>query len=118
MNTLQFTGTIDTIKETQQISDTFSKREFVLTDKNDKYPKFIAFELVKDNCVLLDEFKIGEEITVNFNLEGRKWTNPKTNEERTFNTLKVWKIEQGGNNAKFKPTIEESKPNVTSDLPF
>tara|TARA_R110002020_G_scaffold393411_2_gene603669 strand:- start:147 stop:485 length:339 start_codon:yes stop_codon:yes gene_type:complete len=112
MNTLQFTGTIDTIKETQQISDTFSKREFVLTDKDDKYPKFIAFELVKDNCVLLDEYQIGQEITVNFNLEGRKWTNPKTNEERTFNTLKVWKIDIKSSSVDAKTATTES------DLPF
>jgi len=117
MSALQFTGTIDTIKETQQISDTFSKREFVLTDKDDKYPKFISFELVKDNCVLLDEYQTGQEVTVNFNLEGRKWMNPKTNEERTFNTLKVWKIESVGSAP--APIPAPAKASIeNNDLPF
>ena len=54
MSNLQFTGTIHLIGETKQITDTFSKREFVVTDGADQYPKFINFELIKDNVDLVN----------------------------------------------------------------
>ena len=127
MNTLQFTGVIHQIKETQVISDTFSKREFILTDEHETYPKFINFELIKDNCDLIANHKVGQKITVNFNLDGRLWTNPKTNEERCFNTLKVWRIESLEDAApiKVKGNIEKnfvedsiSADSSPNDLPF
>ena len=38
---------------------------------------------------------IGQEINVNYNLRGRKWTSPQ-GETRYFTTLDVWKIEKIG----------------------
>tara|TARA_R110000803_G_scaffold55610_1_gene112567 strand:- start:254 stop:598 length:345 start_codon:yes stop_codon:yes gene_type:complete len=110
---LQFKGTIYQIKEVQQITDTFSKMEFILTDNAPEYAKFINFELVKDNISLLDNFAEGQEVTVNFNLEGRLWTN-KEGVEKCFNSLKAWKIE-----GETIPATEVPAPTVsTEDLPF
>ena len=114
MSNLTFTGTVNKLKEVQVISDKFRKQEIILTDNHHTYPKFINFEVTNDNCDLLVGIKEGQEVEVNFNLEGRLWTNPKTNEERCFNTLKIWKINIKGSGEQFTPT----KPNVTSDLPF
>ena len=116
MSNLTFTGTVNKLKEVQIISDKFRKQEIILTDNHEKYPKFINFEATNDNCDLLAEIKEGQEVEVNFNLEGRLWTNPKTNEERCFNTLRIWKINIKGSAEQSAPA--ETKPNVTSDLPF
>jgi len=113
-NILTFTGTVNKLKDVQVISEKFRKQEIILTDNHENYPKFINFEATNDNCDLLTDIKEGQEVEVNFNLEGRLWTNPKTNEERCFNTLRIWKISVKGSNS----APEESKPNVTSDLPF
>ena len=119
MSNLQFTGTVHEVKETQQISDTFCKREFILTDNDENYPKFIIFELVKDNVDLINGIKAGQEITVSFNLEGRLWMNPKTNEERCFNSLKAWKIEPVGNAPAPKKAPKPKAPQGSADdLPF
>ena len=91
MSNLQFTGKIHRINETQQVTETFSKREFFVTDGAEQYPKFINFELVKDKCDLIDAFSIGQMVTVSFNLEGRLWVNPQ-GEEKCFNSLKAWKV--------------------------
>ena len=114
MSNLTITGKIDKINATQQISDTFSKREFII-ESGDKYPQFINFELVKDKVELIDNFKIGDSITVHFNVDGRKWTNPKTNEERCFNSLKAWKIELDENVSNSENTPVKAS---TEDLPF
>lgn len=91
---MEINGRIKAIFETQKISDRFSKREFVLTiDENSPYPQYITFQLVQDKCSLLDNFSIGEEIKVFFNLKGREWKNPE-GQIKYFNTIEAWKIEK------------------------
>ena len=116
MSNLQFTGTIHLIGETKQITDTFSKREFVVTDGAEQYAKFINFELIKDNVDLVNGLKVGQEITVSFNLDGRIWTNPQ-GEDKFFNSLKAWKIEPVGN-APAPQTKAPTKVDESDSLPF
>lgn len=84
-------GTITAIKPTQQISDKFSKREIVVND-NSRYPQEILFQFTNDNCMVLDSYKVGQDVEVSFNLRGREWTSPQ-GEVKYFNTLEGWKIE-------------------------
>ncbi|EMR01712.1 DUF3127 domain-containing protein [Cesiribacter andamanensis] len=87
-------GTIKEIFDTQQISDRFSKREFVIEyADNPQYPQYIKFEMVKDRCDMLDDFKAGEEVDVQFNLRGRAWTNAQ-GATQYFNTLQAWRIDR------------------------
>ena len=118
MSSLQFTGIVHEVKETQQISDTFCKREFILTDNDENYPKFILFELVKDNVDLINDIGVGAMITVSFNLEGRLWMNPKTNVERCFNSLKAWKIEATEGAVQPQQAPPQQEQGNADDLPF
>lgn len=106
-------GKIEVIKETQQVSDSFKKREFVVKDESGKYPQTILFQAVQDRAQLLDAFKVGDEVEVTFFLRGREWTNPKDGEIRYFNSLDAWKIEAVGGET--KPTETET---AEDDLPF
>lgn len=94
---LQHTGKLIVLGDTQQITDSFSKREFVLEDSGE-YPQTVLFQATQDRCSLMDGFKVGDELTVNFNLRGRKWTN-KEGEDKYFNSLDAWKIEKVGGSA-------------------
>ena len=86
------TGTIKEIFKTIQVSENFKKREFVITDNtNTKYPQYVSFQLTQDKCAILDGFKIGDTVTVNYNLRGRAWTSTQ-GEIKYFNTLEAWKI--------------------------
>jgi hypothetical protein len=107
---LQHTGKLIVLGETQQITDSFSKREFVLEDSSE-YPQTVLFQATQDRCSLMDGFKVGDELTVNFNLRGRKWTN-KEGEDKYFNSLDAWKIEKVGGSAPVNDTPE------CGDLPF
>ena len=80
------------VKETRQVSEKFSVREFVLTDESSQYPQHVQFQATQDRCSLLDGFQIGSEITVNFNIRGREWTSPQ-GEVKYFNSLDAWRIE-------------------------
>ena len=88
---MDITGKIIEILDTQEVSATFKKREFVVEYIERQYPEFIKFETVQDKCDLLNEFVVGNEVKVEFNLKGRKWTSP-AGEVKYFNTLQAWRI--------------------------
>ena len=78
--------------ETSKINDSFRKREFVVEYvENPQYPELLKFDLIQDKCDLLEEFNVGESLKVEFNLKGRKWTDPSGN-DKYFNTLQAWRL--------------------------
>jgi hypothetical protein len=87
---MEVTGKIKLIGSTQNITETFSKRELVVST-DEQYPQHILIEFNKDKCNLLDKFKVGEVVTVGINLGGREWVNPQ-GEKKYFNSVKGWKI--------------------------
>jgi hypothetical protein len=90
---IEVSGKLHMIYETKQVSERFSKREFVLEmADNPKYPQLVLFQLTGDRCALLDEHKVGDEIRVEFSLRGREWRSPQ-GELKYFNSLDVWKLE-------------------------
>ncbi len=93
---MDITGILKVKNEAQQVSEKFRKREFVITDNSSQYPQHISFQLTQDKCSLLDQYNIGAEIKVHFNLRGREWTSPQ-GEIKYFNSLEAWRIEGGTN---------------------
>lgn len=91
----KITGTIKVLNPTVQVSEKFSKREFVLTENLSQYPQDILFQAVQDRCALLDGINVGEQVEVSFNLRGREWTSPQ-GEVKYFNSLDAWRIEKVG----------------------
>ncbi len=119
-------GELTVKNDTVQVSEKFSKREFVIKDTGSMYPQDILFQLTQDNCKQLDYHKVGDPITVSFNLRGREWTSPQ-GEVRYFNTLDAWRIEKyigdGGAPAmQQNPNFEHEKPiegvEEPDDMPF
>jgi len=84
-------GIIEVIKPIQQITESFVKREFVIKTMDD-YPQEILIEMVNDSCAILDNYQIGQLVTVSINIRGRKWINPE-GVAKYFNTLQGWKIQ-------------------------
>lgn len=88
------TGQLHLKYETEQVTATFKKREFIVRyADNPTYPQFIKLQLVQDKTAELDKFQAGDMITVSFDIQGREWTDPKTAEKRYFTTLNAWKLE-------------------------
>ena len=112
--------------DTQQVSDTFRKREFVVEyADNPLYPQFVKFELIQDNCALLDSFEVGQMLEVDFNLRGREWTAP-DGVKKYFNTLAAWRLQraavEGGGTTNTPPddvySMAEMNTESKDDLPF
>lgn len=87
-------GLIYQIGETVQVSEKFKKRDFILQIPSE-YTQHISLQLSQDKCGLIDNYKVAQEINCHINLRGRLWKDPKTDVEKCFNTLEVWRIETG-----------------------
>ncbi|MBN8694188.1 MAG: DUF3127 domain-containing protein [Bacteroidetes bacterium] len=126
---MEVTGILKMKFDTQKVSDRFSKREFVLTtEATSPYPQHVSFQLTQDKCNLLDQYNIGDEMKIQFNLRGREWNGPQG--IKYFNTLEAWRIEKmnGGasnqnsqaqsNNTETASPVFTSNISDNDDLPF
>ena len=124
---MNVTGKLIEIFETAKIKETFQKREFVLEyATNPKYPELIKFEMVQDKCALLDDFRVGQDVSVDFDLRGRRWTDQQ-GKVKYFNTLQAWRLNAASDSADNAPAKQDAPPDVdttdygagkSDDMPF
>jgi len=75
--------------DTENKTETFQAREFVIVVSEGNYPQYIKFQLTQDRCGLIDNFEENQEIEVFFDLRGREWN------EKYFTNLNAWKVQPG-----------------------
>ncbi len=117
---IEISGKIHRIKDAQQVTERFRKREFVLElAENPRYPQYVQFQLTGDRCENLDGFAVGDEVKLEFSLRGREWTSPK-GDIRYFNSLDVWTLERvgEGTDAPAPDVFDEPPPPTDDDVPF
>lgn len=124
---MEVTGIIKVKYDTNVVSERFKKRDFVLTvEPGSPYPQHVTFQIVQDKVNILDNFNVGDEVKVLFNLKGREWTSPQ-GEVKYFNTIDAWRIEKVGQTQHTQQNTASSEntapPVFTSnsaddDLPF
>jgi hypothetical protein len=124
---IEVTGKIHTIYETKQVTERFTKREFVLElVDNPKYPQVVLFQVTGDRCAQLDRVSVGESVRVDFSLRGREWKSP-SGEVKFFNSLDAWTVEpisMGRGRAQGDgPPMDDAPPRDLSradldDIPF
>lgn len=91
---MQVTGRIKMIGQTQEVSQSFRKRELVVTT-DEQYAQHILIEFHQDKCDVLNSYQVGQQVTVDLNLRGREWVNPQ-GETKYFNTIQGWRITVAG----------------------
>ena len=112
MASFEITGKLKVKNEIQQVSEKFTKREFVIVaDEETQYPQMISFQLTQTKCELLDNYNIGDSIKVSFNLRGREWTG-KDGITKYFNSLEAWKLEKVSSSTNSSTT--ENNENTTN----
>ena len=113
------TGRIHQQSATQQVTERFRKREFVIElSDNPRYPQYVLFQLTGDRCESLDGFRIGEEVRVEFSLRGREWKNPR-GETKYFVSLDVWTLQRIADAAGERALgFEDPPPPSDDDVPF
>lgn len=103
--------------DTQQVTDKFQKREFVIEIEDGKYPQLIKFQMVQDNCDKLDRFSEGGQLKVTFSLKGREYS--KDGNTSYFTNLDAWKVDSVGKQPKgaAAPAVASEEEDA-DDLPF
>ena len=103
--------------ETQQVSDSFKKRDFVMEiSENPLYPQYVTFQLVQDRCDNIDKFKVGDKLEIVFNLRGREYD--KDGVKKYFNTLEAWMIkEAAASGATEGATVQAGTVGLPTDNP-
>lgn len=81
-------GTLKEVMETKTFPSGFAKREFVVTEDDDRYPQDIKLSMVKGNCALLDTVKPGDKVRVTFSLRGNLY------QGRYYTDLNAFKLER------------------------
>jgi hypothetical protein len=99
MSTLQQTGKMLVKYDTQHVSDKFAKREFVIeiAEENNgtTYTNFAKFQCVQNKCDILDRFKVGDMVTVSFNIKGNRWE--RDGKVNYISNLDAWRVELANN---------------------
>jgi hypothetical protein len=106
--------------DTENKTDTFQAREFVIEISSGNYPQFIKFQLVQDRCSVIDSYEEGDQIKVFFDLRGREWNG------KYFTNLNAWKVEKPSSSAPapaagddtFPTMSDEPSQEMDDDLPF
>lgn len=92
----ELTGILYDKMDTQNVTDSFRKREFIIEKKemvgSSEFVDLIKFQLTQDRCELIDGHNQGDEIKVSFNIRGRKWE--KDDRVAYFTNLEAWRIEK------------------------
>jgi hypothetical protein len=88
---MKLVGNLKIKKDTQVVSEAFSKREFVLTVVDGAFSNDILIQLVKDKVTLINDINIGDLLEVEVNLKGKEWTSP-SGEVKYFNSIECWKV--------------------------
>lgn len=84
-------GRLHEIFDEQQVSEKFRKREFVLEIPDGSYTQYVKFQLTQDKCNVLDQYKVGDEVKVAFNLSGKPFT--KNGTTMYFTNLSAWRVD-------------------------
>lgn len=101
------TGTIKKIFPTQTFPSGFTKREFVVTSTEDRFPQDVKFDCLKEKESILEGAKEGDTVTVHFDIRGREYNG------RYFVDLNAWKLDAGGASGGAAP--KEDYPEDTTD---
>jgi hypothetical protein len=115
-------GVLHSIGDTTEYGNNgFTKREFVMKlsgeDENPRYPNYVAMELIKDNCTMMDNYSVGDEVQAQFNLSGRLWSGNGQG-EKCFTSLQAWRISSPSGTS--QPSTRDSAPpydSGTSSMP-
>jgi len=96
-------GKIKQVFQTETYNN-FDKRIFWIQELAEKFANTFQLELWKDDCKMIDNYKVGDYVTIYIDIKGKSF-NRKDGTEGVINTLKCWNIEKDG-----KPFKEIVKP--------
>jgi hypothetical protein len=86
---MELQGQIILIGQTEKFgAKEFKKRQLVIKTDS-QYPQSIPIDFTQDKCSALDNYSVGDFVTVHINVQGSEW------QGKYFVNLNAWKINKG-----------------------
>lgn len=119
----EITGKLIAKYDIVQRSETFKTREFVIEKTEDNngrsFTSYIKFQCVQDKTAMPDNFNMGDEVKVQFNIKGTKWM--KDGRENYITNLDAWRMEAiklGGQPSNETTPFIDQPFEPIDDMPF
>lgn len=96
----ELNGTLHDVTPTQQITDKFKKRDFILEIPNGNYTDHIKCELTQDSCSKLDNARIGNQIYAKCAVKGRLYKR-KDGTQGQMNSIVAYDVQIVQNKSEF-----------------
>ncbi|TWU48419.1 DUF3127 domain-containing protein [Rubripirellula reticaptiva] len=85
MSEAKVTGVVHLIEETKTYgAKGFRKRVVVLEQDKGSFTNYVPVEFTRDSCDTVDDLNVGDEIEVQYRLNGRRWQKDEQSEVKFF----------------------------------
>lgn len=117
MSDSKVTGIVHLIEETKSFgAKGFRKRLVVLEQDNGRFVNYIPLDFIQDGCDQVDDLSVGDQITVQYRLSGRKWQRDPNSETKYFLSAEALSFERQGESVSKGAPKGSSKGNPNSAL--
>jgi len=85
MSDAKVSGIVHLIEDTKTYGNKgFQKRLVVLEQDKGSFTNYVPIEFTRDSCSSVDEMTLGDEVEVNYRLNGRRWQKDESSEAKYF----------------------------------
>ena len=119
MESIKIAGTVVRVKDVETFASGFTKQTIVISDTSEKFEQQLAVDWMKDNIEKVASVGMGDEISVEANLQGREWEG----HDKWFVSLAGWKVNSHtskGQQAEPEPPVPDDHLGdvLDEDVPF
>jgi len=127
MSNATLRGIVHLIEDTKTFGQKgFRKRTVVLEQNLGRFTNYIPLDFIGDACDSADALSVGDDITVNYRLSGRKWQRDPQSEVKYFLSAEALSYrrsaegagESGGSSGSINDEFSQASSDDAGDAPF